>query len=45
MVRLGKRAAFTDALIVLSGVVTYDSWSFHLYSEVLFNKIYGSEDG
>ena len=45
MIHLGKRTAFSDALIVLRGVMAYDLRLFHLNVELLPYKVNGSKDG
>ena len=45
MIHLGKRTAFTDALVVLRGVMAYDLRLFHLNAEPLPYKVNGSKNG
>ena len=45
MIHLGKRTAFSDALIVLRGVIAYDLRLFHLDADLLPYKVNGSENG
>ena len=45
MIHLGKRAALSDALVVLRGVVAYDLRLFHLNAEMLPYKVNGRKDG
>ena len=45
MIHLGKWTAFTDALVVLRGVMAYDLRLFHLNAELLPYKVNGSKDG
>ena len=45
MIYLRKRTAFSDALIVLRGVMAYDLRLFHLNAELLPYKVNGSKDG
>ena len=45
MIYLGKRTAFSDALIVLRGVMAYDLRLFHLNAEMLPYKVNGGKDG
>ena len=45
MIHLRKRTAFSDALVVLHGVMAYDLRLFHLDAEMLPYKVNGSKDG
>lgn len=45
MIHLGKRAALSDALVVLRGVMAYDLRLFHLNAEMLPYKVNGRKDG
>lgn len=45
MIHLGKRAALSDALVVLRGVMAYNLRLFHLNAEMLPYKVNGSKDG
>ena len=45
MIHLGKWTAFTDALVVLRGVMAYDLRLFHLNAELLPYTVNGSKDG
>lgn len=45
MIHLGKRAAPSDALVVLCGVMAYDLRLFHLNAEMLPYKVNGRKDG
>ena len=45
MIHLRKWTAFSDALIVLRGVMAYDLRLFHLNTELLPYKVNGSKDG
>ena len=45
MIHLRKRAAFSDALIVLRGVMAYNLRLFHLNAELLPYKVNGGKDG
>ena len=45
MIHLGKRAALSDALVVLCGVMAYDLRLFHLNAEMLPYKVNGRKDG
>ena len=45
MIPLRKRTAFTDALVVLRGVMAYDLRLFHLNAELLPYKVNGSKNG
>lgn len=40
-----KRTAITNTLIVLFRVLAYHNLFFHFHSEVLFDKIYGRQNG
>ena len=44
MFYLRKRTAFSDALIVLRGIMAYDLRLFHLNAELLPYKVNGSKD-
>ena len=44
MIHFRKRTAFSDALIVLCGVMAYDLRLFHLNAELLPYKVNGSKD-
>ena len=45
MIHLRKRTAFSDALIILRGVMAYDLRLFHLNAELLPCKVDGNKDG
>ena len=45
VIRLGKWAAFADALVVHRSVAAYDLRLLHLDAKVLFYKINGGQDG
>ena len=45
MIHLRKWTAFTDALVVLRGVMAYDLRLFHLNAELLPYKVNGSKVG
>ena len=44
-IRLGERAAFPNALVVLRGITADDLMRFHLHAEALFYKVDGGKDG
>ena len=37
--------AISNTLIVLIRVLAYHEWLFHFHSEMLFDKIYGGQNG
>ena len=45
MIHLRKRTAFSDALIILRGVMAYDLRLFHLNAELLPCKVDDNKDG